>query len=385
MTELESSAARFLRKMSHGVAAASTGAVESATAESLTEDHAEEAHARAIEAIERESGRALDPASRAELDQVFLKDGKEAIERLRNDGPEAALTDENEDALEAIVMVDGSRPTLALSEDDRVNLADEGLGQWKGVVKTFAEQIARVASSVGRIDLDHRHQGTGFAVGGGLVLTNRHVLQALARQRSSGEWEFVGEPTISFDANPDESRKRELKIRKRVIRTGPEPIDNHTIDYNKLDFAVLECEPSEEVSFPRPLFLESDAEKIMAGRPIFTVGYPAKPAYGVYDGDVLRKLFQYRYGMKRFAPGEIDRGLGTAADGTGETVFAHDSTTLGGNSGSSVVDLGNDGRLVVGLHFAGAPKKANYAHANARLHDVLGELGLTWKEWVQPE
>jgi hypothetical protein len=49
-----------------------------------------------------------------------------------------------------------------------------------------------------------------------------------------------------------------------------------------------------------------------------------------------------------------------------------------------VVDLGNDGRLVVGLHFAGAPKKANFAHSNARLHETLGDLALSWKEWLPP-
>jgi hypothetical protein len=128
--------------------------------------------------------------------------------------------------------------------------------------------------------------------------------------------------------------------------------------------------------------LESDADKVTAGRPIFTIGYPAEPRAGIYTSEVLNRLFRHRYGVKRFAPGEIERGLGSAADGTGETVFAHDATTLGGNSGSCVVDFGNDGRLVVGLHFAGAPKIANYAHANARLRVTLAQLGLTWKDWL---
>ena len=78
------------------------------------------------------------------------------------------------------------------------------------------------------------------------------------------------------------------------------------------------------------------------------------------------KLFQFRYGVKRYAPGEIDRGLGSRADRTGETVFAHDSTTLGGNSGSCVVDLGNDGRLVVGLHFAGARRRRRTTRTRRR-------------------
>ncbi|MGH9324226.1 MAG: hypothetical protein ACRD3V_30600, partial [Vicinamibacteria bacterium] len=79
------------------------------------------------------------------------------------------------------------------------------------------------------------------------------------------------------------------------------------------------------------------------------------------------------------------RGLGSAEDGTGETVFTHDSTTLGGSSGCCVVDLGNDGQLVVGLHFAGMPKKANYAHCNAGLQRSLADLSLGWREWMPPE
>ncbi|MGH9324201.1 MAG: trypsin-like serine peptidase, partial [Vicinamibacteria bacterium] len=283
----KTAAQRYLRKLSHGVAAARTGALESATAEAMSPDHAEEARERATAAIERESGRELDSRSREELDKLFLRDGKEAIERLKNEGAEAELTDEHEDALEAIVMVDGSRPTIVVSMEDRVDLEDESLGQWKAAVKKFGDRIAGVASAVGRIDLDGDHQGTGFAVKEGMILTNRHVLQALARQTSSGEWEFRGEPTITFDADPGKSRGRQLKIRKEVVRSGPEPIDRLAIDYNKLDFALLRCEPSDAERFPEPLFLESDADKIAVGRPIFTIGYPAKPPYGVYESDAL--------------------------------------------------------------------------------------------------
>ena len=45
-------------------------------------------------------------------------------------------------------------------------------------------------------------------------------------------------------------------------------------------------------------------------------------------------------------------------------------------------DVPIDGQLVVGLHFAGMAKTANYAHSNALLHEELDNLGLTWKEWI---
>ena len=374
-------AARYLRKLSHGVSGARTGAVEAATMEALSPAYAEEALERAILTIERESRAPLEPASRAELERVFREEGARAIERLKREGVGARLTPSEEGALEAIVEVDGSRPTLAVSDENRVDAADEGLRQWRGAVKAFAVPISLGAASVGRIDLDGEHRGTGFVVKEGLVLTNRHVLQQIAVQRGPGDWEFRGAPTITFDANPDTNRSRQFAIRS-VAFAGPDPIDPRRVDYEKLDVAILECEPSGGAAFPAPLPLESDADKIVEGRPIFTIGYPAEPRAGTYSDDVLERLFRYRYGVKRFAPGEIDRGLGSAAAGTGETVFAHDATTLGGNSGSCVVDLGNDGQLVVGLHFAGIPRQANYAHANARLRPALTDLGLTWKAWV---
>ena len=374
-------AARYLRKMSHGVSGARTGAAEAATAEALSARHADAALERTIETIERESGQPVDPASRAELERLFCEDGKGAIERLRKAGVNAELDARHDWALEAIVEVDGSRPTLAVSAEDRISLDDRTLGQWLGVAKKYAEPISAIATAVGRIDLDGTHKGTGFVVKEGLILTNRHVLQELANQREPGKWEFKGEPTITFDANPDKSRDRQFKI-ERVVLAGPDEIDPFSVDYNKLDFAIVECETGGGKTFPAPLSLENDADKIAEGRPVFTVGYPAHPGYDTYESQVLDRLFRYRYGVKRFSPGEIDRGLGSAADGTGEAVFAHDATTLGGNSGSCVVDLGNDGQLVVGLHFAGVPRQANYGHASARLRDRLAELGLTWKAWV---
>ena len=374
-----SGAARYLRKLSHGVAGARTGAVEAATVEALSGQRADDALDQAIQSIEAETGKPLDASARKELSELFLQDGKRAIEQLKQAGVGARLAPREEDALEAIVELDGSRPTLAISADDRVDVDAKGLGQWRGVTKKFREQIAAVASAVGRIDLDGAHTGTGHVVKEGFVLTNRHVLQELATQQGAGKWVFKGEPTITFDARPDETRARQFKI-KKVVLAGPQAIDPEVVDYRKLDFAILECELAGGPAFPAPLSLESDADKIDVGRPIFTIGYPAQPAYDVYASEVLHKLFQYRYGVKRFSPGEIDRGFGNGADG--ETVFAHDATTLGGNSGSCVVDFGNDGQLVVGLHFAGIPKEANYAHASALLRRQLGDLGFTWKEWV---
>lgn len=247
--------------------------------------------------------------------------------------------------------------------------------------ENFVEQISAVAAAVGRVDLDGVHKGTAFVVKEGLVLTNRHVLQEIAAKHANGRWQFLGEATLTFDSNPGVSRRRHFRIAE-VVAAGPDAIDPRNVDYNKLDFAILACDVAGESPFPMPLPLESDADKIVERRPVFTIGYSGKPRSGTYADDVLARLFQHRYGVKRFAPGEIDRGLGSSVTRTGETVFFHDATTLGGNSGSCVVDLGNDGRLVVGLHFAGQPKTANYAHSNARLRESFTNIELSWKAWL---
>ena len=75
----------------------------------------------------------------------------------------------------------------------------------------------------------------------------------------------MGEPTITFDATPESSRKRQFKIKKKVILTDRDPISPRDIDYKKLDFAILECETEGKAGFPAALALESDADKVMRG------------------------------------------------------------------------------------------------------------------------
>jgi hypothetical protein len=136
-------AGRVLRKLSHGVAAARTGSVEAVT-EALAPSHAEKVLERAIATIEKERGAPLDAASRVELQRLFLEDGKRAIEELKRAGVDAQLDARQEDALEAIVEIDGSRPTLPVSSDDRIDLTDATLDQWHAAAKKFEKQISRV-------------------------------------------------------------------------------------------------------------------------------------------------------------------------------------------------------------------------------------------------
>ena len=74
---------------------------------------------------------------------------------------------------------------------------------------------------------------------------------------------------------------------------------------------------------------------------------------GTETAQVLATLFNNKFGVKRLAPGSIKAGPGEIANDSQKWICPHDASTLAGNSGSAVVDLGVDGFRVVGLHLAG--------------------------------
>jgi hypothetical protein len=89
------------------------------------------------------------------------------------------------------------------------------------------------------------------------------------------------------------------------------------------------------------------------------------------------KVFLDEYFVKRFAPGLVERALDDVDDGGLKRVFTHDASTLGGNSGSCVVEFTMDGRAVVGLHFGGVARSENFSHAVAKFEQVLNANGVT--------
>ena len=99
----------------------------------------------------------------------------------------------------------------------------------------------------------------------------------------------------------------------------------------------------------RIVLAETDAA---AGTSVAAIGYPARAGEDVIpDQAWMERVFAGQYDVKRAAPGLVQpnsRGWAT-----------HDCTTLGGNSGSAVIDLATG--KAVALHFAGAYVLENYA------------------------
>ncbi len=226
------------------------------------------------------------------------------------------------------------------------------------------DRINPAIPSSGRIDLrNHRKAwvGTGWMVGPRLVATNRHVAEEFARPSVDGfafrrnfQNKRVG-ATLDWrreHARPDESLFRV----KKVVWIEPEP---------SFDVALLEIDDEgfdgEEPPAVIELLSEADIEGGF-GEWIGVIGYPARDSRNDFSDQ--QRIFDGIYNVKRLAPGKV-----TAVRGDG--LLEHDATTLGGNSGSVVVDLASG--KAVGIHFGGVEGEDNFAVQAPRLAKIVEE------------
>jgi serine protease len=315
------------------------------------------------------------------LHDQLLRDGEVVLGRLR-DGQPVPPGVGPRTALEALVLLQG-RPALRLS-DDGVDPDDPELGEWEGAIvlhQTFAEQ----QRSVGRVNTTRGvHAGTGFVVGDGLVMTNRHVLEAIAfptpSRTNPSAWVLAGQPTVNVSPSGTDAA-RDFRILE-VIFSGPDAIEGR-IDLGHLDLALLRVEQAnaQGAALPAALKLAGQAEAAGAAK-LFVVGYPAMPTVlpkdeaGKRRMDVverLRQIFDMTYGVRYLSPGLVMTSPEEVPDSPQHWVFTHDATSLGGNSGSCVLSF--DHSLdVAGLHFAGDWLRANYAHAIDEVRPTIAEF-----------
>jgi len=296
---------------------------------------------------------------------------------------------------EALVRLTG-RPALRV-RNGTIDLNDPRAADWHDELFLLLQQpdFLRRALSAGRIDLDGVHVGSGSVVGPGLVLTNRHVLQALAapvpRRENPDRWVLTGDgATIDFSEEPSSLTGATRFRITGVVGAGPSNIDFDSLDFSDLDAALLEVETtnSDGKALPEPIGLARKPTRVDRGTHVIVVGYPARPgSLPVLNGGVdvevakrLNELFGLDYSHKYIAPGEIDLSTGGLVGDTSAWTFSHDATTLGGNSGSCVFGLA-DPLGVVGLHFGGGWRRANYAHAVgaiARNNNFLTDSRIQW-------
>jgi V8-like Glu-specific endopeptidase len=330
---------------------------------------------------ERATGIPADPNVREEV--LALAD--DGVRRLLADGPDARLNADVRSGLEAVVRTNGSRPVLFV-QDDFVDLNAPSIGNYGDSLRSIRDAVTDVCRSVGRVDDPTGslgYQGTAWMIGEGLVATNYHVLKAIAPSGTRVGDRFEGRLTAGVAVHFGHEARNPLPERRfpirRVVGVGRAGDQQHLVpgtrdlNFDGLDLAVLELEPVASRPFPPPLTVArgDDPETFGAlasqGRGVYLVGYPG-------DGttrELFVELFKGVKSFKRLAPGEIMQGPGTVEHDPRGWVITHDASTLGGNSGSALVDLDAAGRAVIGLHFAGHHERRNWAHATERITDVL--------------
>ena len=305
--------------------------------------------------------------------------GKSALISLRDSNKAPLLPPEQLSAtLEAIVKFDGTRPTFLINNGE-VNLSSSITTSWQDSLYVSRDLLRQVIPSVGRISSSAEEGsaiGTGFLISETLLVTNRHVLQKIAcRNDEKGKWEFFGGASVDFVKEYGSTDSDSVEF-VSVVFAGPNAV-RLQIDHQINDIAIFELNLKPKTLI-RPFKLRSFAPR--EDIEIYTIGYPSMPDIRDYPLDVLDSLFEKGFDVKRLAPGKL---MGKEAS-LPEWSFCHDATTLGGNSGSVVMEIGKED-VVAGLHYGGASKdpRRNYAHNIALLEEEDNYSGLSLGETLR--
>lgn len=311
--------------------------------------------------------------------------------RKLDDDPLAPLTTDDAMALEAVIRADGTRPSLPV-HDGAVDPRHPLAGSWSDLLESTRSALSDVVRAVGRVEPEYPtvrdYFGTAWVVdrGAGLALTNLHVVEAMWRRvphhmerteqglrvRAGVFVDFVGE-----FGGQKRNRFRVVDVIVPPAADGP--------GFLRLDAAVLRLEPIQgnETDLPPAIGISTGLNGPQGGLSSFClVGFPGPPRYfgGRHEGVdwtwVHTTLFGHQYGIKRLAPGLTHRPLGSVDGDERQWVFGHDLTTLGGSSGSPVLDWLAPTPSGFGLHFAGATLDSNYAHALGACTAELEALGV---------
>lgn len=239
-------------------------------------------------------------------------------------------------------------------------------------------RIQATFASIGRVELPEMpwtYGGTGFVVGPDLVMTNRHVARQFCDGLGAGRGRLSfrpGEAALDFKREVDTKEDDDHSVFqvRDVVMIHPYwdmallRVDGLAADHPTLTLATREPES-------------------LAGTEIVVIGYPARDDVR-NDPVVQDRVFKGIYNVKRLQPGKIRGRERVKSFGNLVLAVTHDSSTLGGNSGSAVIDPSTG--EVLALHFGGVYLKANYgvpAYDLARDPRVVG-AGVRFRGRVAP-
>jgi S1-C subfamily serine protease len=246
------------------------------------------------------------------------QDGLEALKKGRKPTANQVA------ALQAVVR--SMRPSVLSRQGSVDRLPDEAapvFPAWPAFVRT----IVRYLYTIGRVDhvgqgaLPAEPFGTGFLISPDLFLTNHHVVTLL-----TGGTDVV---------NPAEAEVRFVQEFGAPDEPAVPVLGVHSF-HEEHDAAILRLAADQRLQCRPPLKWSEASPEI--GDQVVVLGYPSPD--GARNPLFAATIFGGKLNVKRLAPGELI--------GSRQGTVYHDCSTLGGNSGSPVVDIKSG--TVVGLH-----------------------------------
>ena len=293
-----------------------------------------------LEAFEAEALESLgDPSPAEEPEFESFRQGMRKL--VRNETLDPSETE----GLEAIIHR-RHRPAIDVVEDTYHTPPHPWTHLGEAGPRGYIEQAI---PSIARVEVPNHpsipYGGTAFVVGENLIMTNRHVAEVF----SSG----LGRRGLFFQPG----QVAGLDFRREIIPSPPIYVEVREVVmvHPYWDMALLRV--AELPAPQRPLRLSIAHPDDLAGHDVVIVGYPAQDWRN--DLALQNRIFRGVFNVKRMQPGKIVGRGETRSYGKDVMAVTHDSSTLGGNSGSAVLDVTTG--EVIGLHFAGRYLEANYA------------------------
>ncbi|MEL6109195.1 MAG: serine protease, partial [Planctomycetota bacterium] len=241
--------------------------------------------------------------------------------------------------------------------------------------RVVRDNLRRAIPSIGRVEVPAHptvpYAGTGFVVGDGILMTNRHVAELFAVG--------LGRKRLDFQSGQSAS----LDFRREILPSEPVLLDVEEIlmIHPHFDMALLKV--AGLGSQHAPLILDVSAPSDLIENDVVVIGYPAQDLRN--NPELQNQVFRGVFNVKRVQPGKL-KSVESLQDFYGNRVdtVTHDCSTLGGNSGSAVIDVATGN--VVALHFAGEYLRANYALPIRELarDPRVAETGLRFNDKVTP-
>jgi endonuclease G, mitochondrial len=270
--------------------------------------------------------------------------------------------------VESIVLAMG-RPVLFVQNNtfQTTTLATDTMSQaWRDRLEAARALLEQDIPPVGRINVrnhpTYEWVGTGWLVAPDVVVTNRHVAEVFAARSPRGNGftflrnfrDRLMSASIDFRVEHAGDEVNEFALTEVLYIAEPDAPDVAL-------FRLGRDGISPGARLGQPVRLSGQA--VTADQRVAVIGYPARDSR-IPDPDVLRSIFGDIYDIKRLAPGQVMR--------VDANIVEHDASTLGGNSGSLVLDLTSG--EAVGLHFAGSYRQANYAVPAKVVNDLVRQF-----------